>query len=332
MATIGTVMLVATTTSAPASSASPARVYHWQYLRSPENYVYLVFIINYIFIIGVVLKSKKNYSRSAFFMIFVASGVFDIMLALSTIGNNLYTYIGFGDDYWFLLMFMKSLSGTNWYTHLWGSFLMSLNQLSALMYPTKFSLVWTRKKTAGYLAFGFIGSFVLDYHLFLNPAKFQIGPDGFAYYKGRVYSLGLTRWVSMSITGLYVLLNGAVSVTTMVLIRYKTSSDIRKLIQEKSLVFFACLSTLLTLLELIYDCLVEVYGDFTEENANVVLLFIYNNFSYYFFFLAVQNGVTIIIFSKTLRDELLSLVVRKKSQELPSSTIFIVAKSQENKQ
>ncbi|KAK6025716.1 hypothetical protein OSTOST_08380, partial [Ostertagia ostertagi] len=116
----------------------------------------LVTVIYYFYIIVVMITSKSTVFRSAFFTIFIFTGIFDIVgiLALEwvkcdlrtgfvrtvTIYVNMYSehLIGLGPKFELVTRITAAITGTNFFTHIIGCFLMTVNRYTAACHPESY--------------------------------------------------------------------------------------------------------------------------------------------------------------------------------------------------
>ncbi|KAJ1359897.1 hypothetical protein KIN20_018719, partial [Parelaphostrongylus tenuis] len=84
----------------------------------------------YSYVLYVIIASKSKAVRSAFFYIFIVTGVFDIMgvIANEWVRNDV--NICFGPSFEMISRLAAAMTGTNSLTHLFGSFLMTLNRFT----------------------------------------------------------------------------------------------------------------------------------------------------------------------------------------------------------
>ncbi|CAD6186865.1 unnamed protein product [Caenorhabditis auriculariae] len=281
-----------------AETLSAEYSYRWIEIVTGKMLIYLLSIFFYVYVLLRLACSREKHFRSTYFMIYMWTGVFDVLLALATVYDTANFAVGFGPKWDWLLTILKNLTGTNWYTHLWGGLLMSTNQYLAIAFPGYFPMFFTRRKTALYLLIGFLLSQLINIELYFIPFKWVVQPDGFQLYSGRTQRISYIRTVSVCITMMCTAANILLNAMTLYTLREKTRAEIRKRIQEKSLVVFQILNSILIFIEVAYEVL-SITGYLLADN--IISKFIYTQFPSFFFLMAVLNSFAMVILSRNVR-------------------------------
>ncbi|KAK6025715.1 hypothetical protein OSTOST_08379, partial [Ostertagia ostertagi] len=110
----------------------------WAALVDFQLVLSILTIIYYLYVIVLMLTSKSVVFQSAFFTIFIFTGIFDIMGILAIEWVRADGRIGFGPQFEIVTRIAGALTGTNFFTHIIGCFMMTANRYTAACHPEKY--------------------------------------------------------------------------------------------------------------------------------------------------------------------------------------------------
>ncbi|KAL6725863.1 hypothetical protein Aduo_007890 [Ancylostoma duodenale] len=270
----------------------------------------------YSYILIISLYSKSEAFKSAFFTIFRITGFFDIIGIFAVEWVRTDRKSGFGPAIEPFTRTMYAMTGVCFFTHLIGSFLMTLNRYTAVCYPWIYGKIWTSKNVFIILAVDVVVSIVVHTELFYT--RFTYGRENTGWIVlGREAPIPFVRIVSSCTTILY----GCVSVmlisrTIYIAVKVNKKS---KGHHKMGLVLFITCDCLLGLV----DCIYESADLFGLSDDNAVFLWITKNITLLMFLILSINAYSMTFLSKELRMEAIA-PFRRKVCRSPSTAVTVV--------
>lgn len=142
----------------------------WFQLVDLQFVLSILTVIYYSYLLSIMLTSEKNVFHSAFFKIFIVTGFFDIMCVFAIEWVRADLKIGFGPRFEVISRIASVMTATNFFTHIIGCLLMTLNRYMAACHPRIYSVVWSPKVLGLLLILDVVISYASYTPLF--PVKF----------------------------------------------------------------------------------------------------------------------------------------------------------------
>ncbi|EYC37981.1 hypothetical protein Y032_0752g2053 [Ancylostoma ceylanicum] len=258
----------------------------------------------YGYMLIITLYSKSEAFKSAFFMIFRVTGFFDIIGIFAVEWVRTDRKSGFGPAIEPFTRTMYAMTGVCFFTHLFGSFSMTLNRYTAVCFPWVYGKIWTSKNVRILLLVDVIVAFAAHIELFYTRFLYKRVDSGWKGL-GRESPIPFVRIVSSCTTIVY----GCVSVilisrTIYIAVKVNKKS---KGHHKMGLVLFVAFDCLLGLV----DCIYESADLFGLSDDNALFIWITNNITLLMFFILSINAYSMTFLSKELRVEAIAPFRRK---------------------
>ncbi|KAK6015225.1 hypothetical protein OSTOST_19353 [Ostertagia ostertagi] len=104
-----------------------------------------VLVCSYAFVLFIIVTSRVKVLKTAFYVIFVATGVADLFAIFASCFNRLNRQLGLGPEFKTLVSFVIIVSGTTFLTHMIGNMFLTINRYSALCLLKKYDTIWSRR-------------------------------------------------------------------------------------------------------------------------------------------------------------------------------------------
>ncbi|KAK6058807.1 hypothetical protein COOONC_03618 [Cooperia oncophora] len=89
-------------------------------------------VVAYSFILYIIITSKLKTFENAFYLMFVATGIADVLSILTSCFQRLNRELPLGPEYNWVVSAAMVISGTTFLTHMIGNMLITINRYSAL--------------------------------------------------------------------------------------------------------------------------------------------------------------------------------------------------------
>ncbi|EYC07202.1 hypothetical protein Y032_0071g524 [Ancylostoma ceylanicum] len=197
---------------------------------------------------------------------------------------------------------MVAFTGTNFFTHMVGCFLMTLNRFMAVCFPSNYNMFWSPRVLGIVLFVAISISYVVHTDLFLNGFIYE-NRNGKWILLRRQRPLSEIRIMTAVVVILYEILGIILISITLYGIK-KMAPTMRKFRKEVGLVIVMAIDCVLGLSECIYEASF-LFG--FNGSSNLLLKFIEQNYSLLFFLIVAMNSYSIMFLSSDLRQEALPL-------------------------
>ncbi|KAK5971190.1 hypothetical protein GCK32_017901, partial [Trichostrongylus colubriformis] len=124
-----------------------------------------ILIAAYTALLLVIITSKAKILKSAFYVIFVATGIADIFAIMVNCFNRLNRTIGFGPEIRSVVSIAIMIGGTTFLTHMIGNMFLVINRYSALCLLKKYDKIWSRRNVCIMIVLQYIVSLLAFTHL-----------------------------------------------------------------------------------------------------------------------------------------------------------------------
>ncbi|XGW03159.1 hypothetical protein V3C99_014838 [Haemonchus contortus] len=244
------------------------------------------------------LTSKSMDLKSAFFRIYVVTGISDILgiIALEWVRAEMKS--SFGPTYELLTRLAMTMTGINFVSHILGCLLMTLNRFTAVCYPHQYRSIWSTRNVCMFLIIAIIIAIIVHIEALTTHFLYESTADGGWTRVGRSGSIDRVRITSSALTIGY----EAVSIVLISCTIYAMNKQLResghKLTQDMSLVFVTTINCILSILECIYD----ISSLFSFQSP--VIEWITGQYAINLFLVMTTNAYSIIFLSYSLRQEI----------------------------
>lgn len=260
-------------------------------------FVVIVGIGYYAYIIYILLSAKVTTFQSAYFRIFVLTGIFDIMAVMANEWSRINSKIIFGPWYEVVFRIMLALTFTNLYIHIFGCLLLTVNRFTAICWPVLHSKTWTNKTVRLILTVVVVTSFAICSEIFFVEISYKKDSNGVVFVD-RKKNITVQRILIAATVVLYEMISTVLIVMSLYTLRQQpTNIGSRK--QEAGLIAIIAISVFVSVLEVIYE--VSLVTDY--ESAGLIL-WIQEQFDAIYFGMMTINAYTITMLSGTLRMEI----------------------------
>ncbi|KAL6728483.1 hypothetical protein Aduo_010254 [Ancylostoma duodenale] len=276
----------------------------WEDIVDLQFVLSVVAIFYYSCILLLMLTSKSAVFRSAFFRIYIVTGFFDILavVAIEWIRADLKN--GFGPNYEIASRIASAMTGTNFFTHLFGCFLMTANRYTAACHPNIYEKFWSPNVLYILLFIDISVAYLSHFPLFLIKFVYEWRNNSWIL-TGRENTIPTTRLMIASVATIYEVLSLFLIARTIYAIRAAMKGQkARRLWQEMGLVMVTAVDCLLGALECIYE-ISALFGLNNEENP--VIYWVTRHYKFYMFLFVTMNAYSIMFLSSSLRHEALKL-------------------------
>ncbi|EYC37982.1 hypothetical protein Y032_0752g2053 [Ancylostoma ceylanicum] len=249
-------------------------------------------------------ETSSEPQRRCFLWETICSGFFDIIGIFAVEWVRTDRKSGFGPAIEPFTRTMYAMTGVCFFTHLFGSFSMTLNRYTAVCFPWVYGKIWTSKNVRILLLVDVIVAFAAHIELFYTRFLYKRVDSGWKGL-GRESPIPFVRIVSSCTTIVY----GCVSVilisrTIYIAVKVNKKS---KGHHKMGLVLFVAFDCLLGLV----DCIYESADLFGLSDDNALFIWITNNITLLMFFILSINAYSMTFLSKELRVEAIAPFRRK---------------------
>ncbi|VDO73056.1 unnamed protein product [Heligmosomoides polygyrus] len=205
---------------------------------------------------------------------YLANGIFDILGVIALEWTRADYKIGFGPPFEPMIRLTMSMTGINFFTHIFGCFLMTLNRYTAVCHAKRQQDIWTMRNVFALLIAEIAAAILMHIPVFSVGFVYEPLQDGGWVLVGRNGTINGTRAVAAVITLSYEVISMVlIAMTIYVMNAQLVQRGSFKMTQEMSLVFVAAINCILNILECIYDTsfLLEIDNDVINWLADQVL-------------------------------------------------------------
>ncbi|PIO76325.1 hypothetical protein TELCIR_01612 [Teladorsagia circumcincta] len=111
----------------------------------PQTAAEVVLGIVYILVVSVIITSKRKVFCNAFYILFVTTGIADILAIYMSIFFRIIRPFALGPGIRPVISFFAVLSAVTYFGHLIGNMIIALNRYSAICLFDKYDKIWRRR-------------------------------------------------------------------------------------------------------------------------------------------------------------------------------------------
>ncbi|WKY00352.1 hypothetical protein Q1695_014868 [Nippostrongylus brasiliensis] len=287
----------------------------WSVILCPQLFIATIGFAVYSYVLYVILSSKSTTFSSAFFRIFVFTGFCNLITVVSVTYVHVESQVGLGPDFELLSRIMVAVAFTGFYTHVFGSLLLTVNRFIGICCPELHRVI-TREAAIRWILFADVAiSFGITSLLYFTNLEY-VYDNGWKTVRDD--SFMVHRIICASIVVAYELVSiSLISVTLYTLHRHAKKNNRRG--HELGLIALTAVSSLISALEALYDISLAMH-----LQANGLLLWIQEQFDCIYTGMMTIHAYGIIIMSGTVRSEMLR---RWRTKQTATSTPVFVVKT-----
>ncbi|KAK6042153.1 hypothetical protein COOONC_20343 [Cooperia oncophora] len=143
-----------------------------------------VLLSGYVFLLIIIVTSKVHVLKTAFYTVFVATGVADVLAIMVSCFSRLNRQLGLGPEFKGIMPFTIMMSGTTFLTHMIGNMLLTINRYSALCFLKKYDKIWTRRNVWIMIVAQYVVAFAAYSHMIGAEVLYKQGDDGAYTFAG----------------------------------------------------------------------------------------------------------------------------------------------------
>ncbi|XGW26236.1 hypothetical protein V3C99_007115 [Haemonchus contortus] len=283
-------------------------------------------ILFYLFVVFLIIQSKKKVFKSAFYSIFVATGVADIASLFSGCTLRLIRELNLGEETKHLALVSLIISYTAFIAHLIGNMLITINRYSALCLMNRYDMIWTRKNVWIAVIIQYVISFAAFAHVTRANVDYIYNADGTAAMSGlREKEIDLiVRFTCFGACIIYATVS--LSLNVKLLIEWKrlsrTDGGPRHKHHDKGLLLYALLVFICTLLMSLQQVVkaVAIFTGNTSLNLWISPQYIWMNE-----FMVSMPPFSLLVLSSDFRLEIFKLF--RCSKHRKSTSLFVALPS-----
>ncbi|KAK6049343.1 hypothetical protein COOONC_13152 [Cooperia oncophora] len=98
-------------------------------------------VASYLLLLFIIVTSKAKIFETAFYSMFVATGIADVISILTSCFHRLNRQLSLGPEYRLVVSIAVVLSGTTFLTHMIGNMIITINRYSALCLAKRYNEV-----------------------------------------------------------------------------------------------------------------------------------------------------------------------------------------------
>ncbi|XGW26086.1 hypothetical protein V3C99_007028, partial [Haemonchus contortus] len=141
-------------------------------------------VVFYIFVLFIIIGSKAKTLKNAFYTLFVATGIADLISLCACCFIRVNRELGLGEEFRLIMQWCLILSGAGALAHFIGNLIITFNRYSNICFFNKYELIWTRKKVFVVVIVQYIISFAATFHIFKAEMIYIHNEDGTVTYNG----------------------------------------------------------------------------------------------------------------------------------------------------
>uniref|UniRef100_A0A7I4YP23 Serpentine receptor class gamma n=1 Tax=Haemonchus contortus TaxID=6289 RepID=A0A7I4YP23_HAECO len=104
-----------------------------------------ILVTAYVFVLFIIITSKTRIFKTAFYVIFVATGIADVFAILISCFSRLNRQLRLGPEFKPVISVLMIFSGTTFLTHMIGNIFITINRYSALRFLKSYEKIWCRR-------------------------------------------------------------------------------------------------------------------------------------------------------------------------------------------
>ncbi|XGW28042.1 hypothetical protein V3C99_008112 [Haemonchus contortus] len=271
----------------------------------------IIAVVFYSYVLYLMLTSKSSFLKSAFFRIYIVTGVCDIMGILALEWTRAELKASFGPTFELITRLATTMTGINFLTHILGCFLMTINRFTAVCFPHRHRVIWHPWNVLVLVTIEIIISIAINVEGLMANFDYELSAEGKWIRVGRHGSLEEARILAAALTLLYEVVSVALISYTIYVINRQLRVSGHKLTQDMNLLILTGIDCIMSMFKCIYNV------SFLLKFQNPVIEWIRDQQDINLFFVMTANSYSIIFLSYSLRRELLQ---RWKTSSIVQST------------
>uniref|UniRef100_A0A7I4YNR0 G_PROTEIN_RECEP_F1_2 domain-containing protein n=1 Tax=Haemonchus contortus TaxID=6289 RepID=A0A7I4YNR0_HAECO len=204
-----------------------------------------------------------------------------------------------GPDFELATRLMATMTGINFFTHILGCFLMTLNRFTGVCFPHQQHTIWCKRNVYLCIFVEIVVSILIHIEALTTSIAYVSTVDGGWSIAGRKGSVDATRVIGSILTLLYEGVSIMLISYTIYMINKQLRISGHRFTQDIGLLFVTIISCIMSIFECIYDV------SFLFNFENSVILWIKAQYNINFFLVMTTNAWSIFFLSHSLRNEFL---------------------------
>ncbi|EYC29178.1 hypothetical protein Y032_0006g2826 [Ancylostoma ceylanicum] len=144
----------------------------------PQTVFEALSVVVYCFVLIVIITSKQRVFKTAFYLVFVATGCADVISIFVNGFLRIKRQLGLGPDYQHVASFCVSTSGYTFVVHMLGNLIIAFNRYSAVCLGQHYEKIWTTRNTWIAVVFQYFISIAAIGHTIGAKMTYVHNPDG----------------------------------------------------------------------------------------------------------------------------------------------------------
>ncbi|VDO32918.1 unnamed protein product [Haemonchus placei] len=143
-----------------------------------------ILVTAYVFVLFIIITSKTRVFRTAFYLLFVATGIADIFAILIACLNRLNRQLRLGPEFKPVFSVVIIFSGTTFLTHMIGNIFIAINRYSTLRFLKSYEKIWCRRNVWIMIFVQYIVAFAVFANMIGVELLYKQDSDGRYTYAG----------------------------------------------------------------------------------------------------------------------------------------------------
>ncbi|XGW25851.1 hypothetical protein V3C99_006894 [Haemonchus contortus] len=143
-----------------------------------------ILVTAYVFVLLIIITSKTRIFKTAFYLLFVATGIADVFAILLACFNRLNRQLRLGPEFKPIISIVIIFSGTTFLTHMIGNILIAINRYSTLRFLKSYEKIWCRRNVWIMIFVQYIVAFAVYANMIGVELLYKQDSDGRYTYAG----------------------------------------------------------------------------------------------------------------------------------------------------
>nr|CDJ88399.1 7TM GPCR domain containing protein [Haemonchus contortus] len=144
----------------------------------PQTVIEGLLAVAYVFILLIIVSSKRKVFRTAFFVMFVATGITDVISILISCFNRLNRQLSLSPSLHFLVSIAMILSGATFVSHMIGNMVIAINRYTALRFMKDYDKIWSGRNICVIIVIQYIVAVASFTHIIGSKVIYTQNSDG----------------------------------------------------------------------------------------------------------------------------------------------------------
>ncbi|XGW25381.1 hypothetical protein V3C99_006649 [Haemonchus contortus] len=137
-----------------------------------------------LFIVVIIVTRKAAVFKNSFFILFVATGIADLVSFPANLVLRLNRELGLGEEFRKIILMCMILRSTTFVAHLIGNMLLTLNRYTAVCLVLRYHEIWSGRKVAIAISFQYLLAIAPFAHLIRAELIYARNSDGTVTFEG----------------------------------------------------------------------------------------------------------------------------------------------------